>query len=599
MTRGHRRIPIAGRVWSAIAPGLAVATAAAILAAPAAAVPATARHATPFAATGIYSFGDSVNGSYDFGFPFIEFDEVRIDWAGHPIEQGVCFVFGSQAPCSGIFIAGISGPGWNRFTWSDAESFDGEIGFIGGSGTPNLDDLTAGNVSVTFDASLLPGNWTEPGTGELTRAELVVIGMRGSLTCGDGAVDEFEFCDDGDLASGDGCSDRCAIEHFFACEGEPSVCTPGPVGIREIIHETQFAPGVASVRPERIIRDAQGSVYVGTGSSDVVLVRHPGSSPAILLQRTSPVGIAELNFPTLLARHPDGTLYIGETSGAATDRVLRRTPAGAWSVLMGVTGDGVQPLGRPVDLELDAGGNLFVLGQNVVFRIAPDGSSEVMIDGTGDGSHAFSGSSDIALDAAGNLYVTGLSSSNVFRVTPTGVVTQIIDPTANGSGFPFVFPDQLAVGADGKLYVSTNTRVLVRAGNGTISQVIGPEGAGPFDPLGNPGALAMDAPGRLYVAGGNRVFEAPLGLPGSIRTIIESRGDGQGNPLTAPTSLTVTDPGRIYGVGRDSRNVFEITLDHFGTSPPQVPAASAPLRVLLAACLVGLAARLRRRAGRG
>jgi cysteine-rich repeat protein len=584
----------AERIRSAVAPGLAAA-AAVILAAPAAAVPATARHATPFLATGIYEFGDSVSAPYDFGFPFIEFDEVRIDWAGHSIEPGVCLVFGLPEPCPGMFIAGVSGPGWNRFTWSQSDPFDEEIGFIGGSGTPSLDDLTEGSVGVSFDASLLPGNWLESGTGELTRAELVVIGIRGSLTCGDGAVDEFEFCDDGDVASGDGCSDRCAIEHFFACQGEPSVCTPSHVGIRELIHETQFAPVVASVRPERIISDAQGSVYVGTGSSDVVLVRHPGSSPAILLQRTSPVGIAELNFPTLLARHPDGTLYIGETSGTSTDRVIRRTPEGVWSVLMGVSGNGVQPLGRPVDLELDGSGNLFVLGQSVVFRIAPDGSSQLMIDGTGDGTHEFFGSSDIELDAAGNLYVAGRDSYNVFRVTPAGVVTQIIDPTANGSGFSFFGPDHLAIGADGTLYVSTHEHVLALAGNGTISRVIGPEGAGPFDPLGDPGALAMDALGRLYVAGGNRVFEVPLGLPGSIRTIIESRGDGQGNVLTLPASLTVTDPGRIYVVGRDSRNVFEITLDHFGTSPPQVPAVPALLRVALAAALVGVAARARRR----
>lgn len=46
-------------------------------------------------------------------------------------------------------------------------------------------------------------------------------------TCGDGQLDLLEFCDDGDIMGGDGCSARCEIENGWTCDEntEPSVCT--------------------------------------------------------------------------------------------------------------------------------------------------------------------------------------------------------------------------------------------------------------------------------------------------------------------------------------------------------------------------------------
>jgi cysteine-rich repeat protein len=49
--------------------------------------------------------------------------------------------------------------------------------------------------------------------------------------CGNGIIAGAETCDDGNLASGDGCSAACAVEANFACTGAPSqcvqVCFPG------------------------------------------------------------------------------------------------------------------------------------------------------------------------------------------------------------------------------------------------------------------------------------------------------------------------------------------------------------------------------------
>ena len=49
--------------------------------------------------------------------------------------------------------------------------------------------------------------------------------------CGDGIVAGNERCDDGDTGNDiDGCSATCQLQPGFACEGEPSVCTPTECG---------------------------------------------------------------------------------------------------------------------------------------------------------------------------------------------------------------------------------------------------------------------------------------------------------------------------------------------------------------------------------
>lgn len=56
--------------------------------------------------------------------------------------------------------------------------------------------------------------------------------MQGPL-CGDGIIHSLEFCDDGNVAAGDGCSATCQEEPGFTCPGTPgpcvaTTCTPPP-----------------------------------------------------------------------------------------------------------------------------------------------------------------------------------------------------------------------------------------------------------------------------------------------------------------------------------------------------------------------------------
>ena len=69
--------------------------------------------------------------------------------------------------------------------------------------------------------------------------------------CGDAVRDETEQCDDGDFASGDGCSARCALEDGFACVGDVGQlslcaglgCGDGVIGLVEGCDDGNTASG--------------------------------------------------------------------------------------------------------------------------------------------------------------------------------------------------------------------------------------------------------------------------------------------------------------------------------------------------------------------
>ena len=47
--------------------------------------------------------------------------------------------------------------------------------------------------------------------------------------CGNGVLQGLEACDDGNVIAGDGCASDCRREIPYNCEGQPSICTLGPL----------------------------------------------------------------------------------------------------------------------------------------------------------------------------------------------------------------------------------------------------------------------------------------------------------------------------------------------------------------------------------
>lgn len=60
--------------------------------------------------------------------------------------------------------------------------------------------------------------------GELVCTESCRLDVSGCHSCGNGVIDAGEDCDDGSALAGDGCDERCRVEHGWVCEGEPSQC---------------------------------------------------------------------------------------------------------------------------------------------------------------------------------------------------------------------------------------------------------------------------------------------------------------------------------------------------------------------------------------
>jgi len=60
----------------------------------------------------------------------------------------------------------------------------------------------------------------------------------------------------------------------------------------------------------------------------------------------------------------------------------------------------------------------------------------------------------VATDSLGNVFVTGQVSNNVFRITPTGTITQIIDSTGDGGGNTLSAPIDVATDSSGNVFVA-------------------------------------------------------------------------------------------------------------------------------------------------
>ncbi len=101
----------------------------------------------------------------------------------------------------------------------------------------------------------------------------------------------------------------------------------------------------------------------------------------------------------------------------------------------------------------------------------------------------------LAFDPGGNLYVTDLSGTQrVLKFDPTGELLLSV-----GEDQGFLFPNGVAVDADGRIYVtdSNNGRLLVFDAAGSLLAKIG-RGGGAGN-LGLPRGIAVDEAGRLFI----------------------------------------------------------------------------------------------------
>jgi hypothetical protein len=220
---------------------------------------------------------------------------------------------------------------------------------------------------------------------------------------------------------------------------------------------------------------------------------------------------------------------------------------------------------RPEGIAADSSGNVYVAlrSSNNVFRITPLGAITQIIDATGDGDgNLLDNPRAIAVDPNGNIYVVGEDSFNVFKVTPGGVITEIVDHRTPGVGDVLGFFDRkIAADSSGNVYVSgRNTDNAFKiAPDGSITEVIDATGDGAGNILLRPASITTDSTGNVYVAGSfsDNVFK--ITPAGSITEIIDATGDGLGNILARPLDIAVDSGGNVYVTGIISENAFRIT----------------------------------------
>ncbi|WP_212961275.1 S-layer homology domain-containing protein [Cohnella xylanilytica] len=263
--------------------------------------------------------------------------------------------------------------------------------------------------------------------------------------------------------------------------------------------------------------------------------------------------------------------WIGRASADANNYYIS-TAAGSGT--LGYGGDGgpatSAKLAAPYGVAVDGGGNIYIADRNnsVLRVVDPSGRiSSVSVPG-------MYWPQGIAFDDSGNLYIANSGGLNILKRTPSGTVTVVAGTGAarsSGDGGPATsaelnYPSQVAVDADGNLYISESVSSVIRrvdAATGIIDTVAGtgtygysgPGGPATSVQLWNPYGMAFDSDGNLYIADmGNNVIRKLDVATEVISTVAGTAAggySGDGGPatsarLSAPLDVAFDDNGNMY-----------------------------------------------------
>jgi uncharacterized protein (TIGR03437 family) len=304
---------------------------------------------------------------------------------------------------------------------------------------------------------------------------------------------------------------------------------------------------------------------------------------------------AGLYKPFNVALDAAGNIFIADTYDCLIRKV---SPAGIITTVAGTPGiDGYSGDGGPAGSALlslpggvavDAAGNVYIAdsGNARIRKVSPAGIITTIAGGgnsTSDGVPATQAELgyplDIVLDAAGNLYFPD-SDNRIRKVSASGTITTVAGTLANvgsysGDGGPATnaglsSPSGLALDAAGNIYIADTDNFAIRkVSNGIITTVAGKQllpgfGEGGYSgdggpatsaELSAPSGVAVDAAGNLFIADTNnqRIREV-LAANGTITTVAGNgtpNYSGDGGPATSaelytPNGVTVSVLGGVY-----------------------------------------------------
>jgi gliding motility-associated-like protein len=246
----------------------------------------------------------------------------------------------------------------------------------------------------------------------------------------------------------------------------------------------------------------------------------------------------------------------------------------------------------PAGLAVDGPGNVYVAdrGNNLIRKITPAGVVTTLAgsgasgstDGTG-AAASFNFPNGVAVDALGNVYVADSQNSLIRKITPAGVVTTLAgaggsgNADGTGAAAKFNIPTGLTIDGSGNLYVADTFNNSIRkvTPSGvvtTIVNVLAATGSGSFLT-----GIALDLLGNIYVADTQNNQIKKVAPDGTLTTFAGSGLAGSTNGIdtaasfNAPTGIAVDTLGNIF-VADFSNNLIRkiITLGY--TIRPALPA---------------------------
>ena len=285
---------------------------------------------------------------------------------------------------------------------------------------------------------------------------------------------------------------------------------------------------------------------------------------------------AEFDSPAGVAIDDDGNVYIADTGNHSIRKIASD---GSCSLLAGTgiagfqNGDGsVAQFDSPEGIAVDASGNVYVADtqNHRIRKIASDGTVSTVAgfgeaaftNGVGSAAR-FNEPTDVAVDAEGNLYVAD-SGNVMIRKIDLSTSDNEVSTVSELAGLYVTSRIQgLAVDTEGAIYIAepVNGEVLKRTSDGLITVLINSA------ELIVPGGVAVDAAGDLFITDRDRHRVLRLGTD-DVLTLVggldgysgEDDGVGEGARFNAPTGIAVNAAGSIVVADQGNHRIRGISL---------------------------------------